>query len=144
MHGVSGSRLWVGMELGLTGMMLWSTSLLLRGVEGGSQAERGRHRTAGERPCWAGNREGNPLTGGGLGTGLKSQLEIPGKRHRSSGSSGISPAPAFLVGVGPNVSALAPHPPSRLPQQTCAVCLEDFKVKEELGVLPCQHAFHRK
>uniref|UniRef100_A0A663E6Q6 Ring finger protein 122 n=1 Tax=Aquila chrysaetos chrysaetos TaxID=223781 RepID=A0A663E6Q6_AQUCH len=28
--------------------------------------------------------------------------------------------------------------------QTCAVCLEDFKVKEELGVLPCQHAFHRK
>lgn len=37
-----------------------------------------------------------------------------------------------------------PHPPSRLLQQTCAVCLEDFKVKEELGVLPCQHAFHRK
>ncbi|XP_034090689.1 RING finger protein 122 isoform X1 [Gymnodraco acuticeps] len=28
--------------------------------------------------------------------------------------------------------------------QTCAVCLEDFKVKDELGVLPCQHAFHRK
>ncbi|XP_074784662.1 RING finger protein 122 isoform X1 [Athene noctua] len=28
--------------------------------------------------------------------------------------------------------------------QTCAVCLEDFRVKEELGVLPCQHAFHRK
>uniref|UniRef100_A0A9J8ARN9 Ring finger protein 122 n=1 Tax=Cyprinus carpio carpio TaxID=630221 RepID=A0A9J8ARN9_CYPCA len=27
--------------------------------------------------------------------------------------------------------------------QTCAVCLEDFKVKDELGVLPCQHAFHR-
>ncbi|XP_069773859.1 RING finger protein 122 isoform X1 [Narcine bancroftii] len=27
---------------------------------------------------------------------------------------------------------------------TCAVCLEDFKIKEELGVLPCQHAFHRK
>ncbi|KAM9175066.1 RING finger protein 122 isoform 2-T2 [Mergus octosetaceus] len=27
---------------------------------------------------------------------------------------------------------------------TCAVCLEDFKAKEELGVLPCQHAFHRK
>ena len=37
-----------------------------------------------------------------------------------------------------------PHTPSHLPQQTCAVCLEDFKVKEELGVLPCQHAFHRK
>uniref|UniRef100_A0A8D0GZW4 Ring finger protein 122 n=1 Tax=Sphenodon punctatus TaxID=8508 RepID=A0A8D0GZW4_SPHPU len=29
-------------------------------------------------------------------------------------------------------------------KQTCAVCLEDFKVKDELGVLPCQHAFHRK
>ncbi|CDQ62075.1 unnamed protein product [Oncorhynchus mykiss] len=28
--------------------------------------------------------------------------------------------------------------------QTCAVCLEDFKVKDDLGVLPCQHAFHRK
>ncbi|KAL2091778.1 hypothetical protein ACEWY4_011576 [Coilia grayii] len=28
--------------------------------------------------------------------------------------------------------------------QTCAVCLEDFQVKDELGVLPCQHAFHRK
>ncbi|XP_052316719.1 RING finger protein 122-like [Oncorhynchus keta] len=28
--------------------------------------------------------------------------------------------------------------------QTCAVCLEDFKVKDELGVLPCQHTFHRK
>uniref|UniRef100_A0A4W4FK20 RING finger protein 122 n=1 Tax=Electrophorus electricus TaxID=8005 RepID=A0A4W4FK20_ELEEL len=28
--------------------------------------------------------------------------------------------------------------------QTCAVCLEDFRVKDELGVLPCQHAFHRR
>lgn len=28
--------------------------------------------------------------------------------------------------------------------QTCAVCLEDFRGKDELGVLPCQHAFHRK
>ncbi|XP_047011358.1 RING finger protein 122 isoform X1 [Ictalurus punctatus] len=28
--------------------------------------------------------------------------------------------------------------------QTCAVCLEDFKVKDELGILPCQHAFHRR
>ncbi|XP_070991153.1 RING finger protein 122-like [Oncorhynchus clarkii lewisi] len=27
--------------------------------------------------------------------------------------------------------------------QTCAVCLEDFRVKDELGVLPCQHAFHQ-
>ncbi|XP_036310617.1 RING finger protein 122 isoform X1 [Pipistrellus kuhlii] len=31
-----------------------------------------------------------------------------------------------------------------LKKQTCAVCLEDFKGKDELGVLPCQHAFHRK
>ncbi|NWQ84342.1 RN122 protein, partial [Columbina picui] len=45
---------------------------------------------------------------------------------------------AFTPGVH---SALTPVPP---PQQTCAVCLEDFRVKEELGVLPCQHAFHRK
>uniref|UniRef100_A0A671TD79 RING finger protein 122-like n=1 Tax=Sinocyclocheilus anshuiensis TaxID=1608454 RepID=A0A671TD79_9TELE len=29
-------------------------------------------------------------------------------------------------------------------EQTCAVCLEDFKVKDELGMLPCQHAFHRR
>nr|XP_020667986.1 RING finger protein 122 isoform X1 [Pogona vitticeps] len=28
--------------------------------------------------------------------------------------------------------------------QTCAVCLEDFKVKDDLGLLSCQHAFHRK
>ncbi|NWI64218.1 RN122 protein, partial [Todus mexicanus] len=28
--------------------------------------------------------------------------------------------------------------------QTCAVCLEDFRAKEELGVPPCQHAFHTK
>uniref|UniRef100_A0A8C9RI96 Ring finger protein 122 n=1 Tax=Scleropages formosus TaxID=113540 RepID=A0A8C9RI96_SCLFO len=27
--------------------------------------------------------------------------------------------------------------------QTCAVCLEDFRLKEELGVLPCQHASHK-
>ncbi|XP_051972310.1 RING finger protein 122-like [Xyrauchen texanus] len=27
---------------------------------------------------------------------------------------------------------------------TCAVCLEDFRTKDELGVLPCQHAFHRR
>uniref|UniRef100_A0A2I3RCB3 Ring finger protein 122 n=1 Tax=Pan troglodytes TaxID=9598 RepID=A0A2I3RCB3_PANTR len=38
-----------------------------------------------------------------------------------------------------------PHTPALFSlQQTCAVCLEDFKGKDELGVLPCQHAFHRK
>uniref|UniRef100_A0A674HET7 RING-type domain-containing protein n=1 Tax=Taeniopygia guttata TaxID=59729 RepID=A0A674HET7_TAEGU len=37
-----------------------------------------------------------------------------------------------------------PQPPSHLPQQPCAVCLEDFGLQEELGVLPCQHAFHRE
>ncbi|XP_064419008.1 RING finger protein 122 isoform X2 [Latimeria chalumnae] len=26
----------------------------------------------------------------------------------------------------------------------CAVCLEEFKVKDELGICPCAHAFHRK
>lgn len=30
------------------------------------------------------------------------------------------------------------------PQQMCAVCLEEFKVKEELGLCPCTHAFHTK
>uniref|UniRef100_UPI00358E9829 RING finger protein 24-like isoform X2 n=1 Tax=Myxine glutinosa TaxID=7769 RepID=UPI00358E9829 len=29
-------------------------------------------------------------------------------------------------------------------QETCAVCLEDFKEKDELAVCPCKHAFHRK
>lgn len=29
-------------------------------------------------------------------------------------------------------------------QLTCAVCLEDFRTKDELGVLPCQHAFHKR
>ncbi|XP_063291230.1 RING finger protein 122-like [Pelobates fuscus] len=28
--------------------------------------------------------------------------------------------------------------------QVCAVCLEEFKVKEELGVCQCNHAFHTK
>uniref|UniRef100_A0A673KKJ1 RING-type domain-containing protein n=1 Tax=Sinocyclocheilus rhinocerous TaxID=307959 RepID=A0A673KKJ1_9TELE len=27
---------------------------------------------------------------------------------------------------------------------TCAVCLEDFRTKDERGVLPCQHAFHER
>nr|XP_040051750.1 RING finger protein 122-like isoform X1 [Gasterosteus aculeatus aculeatus] len=31
-----------------------------------------------------------------------------------------------------------------LPEQTCAVCLEDFKVKDEMAVCPCQHGFHKK
>uniref|UniRef100_A0A3Q2D737 Si:dkey-51a16.9 n=1 Tax=Cyprinodon variegatus TaxID=28743 RepID=A0A3Q2D737_CYPVA len=28
--------------------------------------------------------------------------------------------------------------------QTCAVCLEEFRCREELGVCPCSHAFHKK
>ncbi|XP_035674276.1 RING finger protein 24-like isoform X8 [Branchiostoma floridae] len=28
--------------------------------------------------------------------------------------------------------------------ETCAVCLEDFKLMEEIGLCPCGHAFHRK
>ncbi|KAF7473558.1 Hypothetical predicted protein [Marmota monax] len=28
--------------------------------------------------------------------------------------------------------------------QLCAVCLEDFKPRDELGICPCKHAFHRK
>lgn len=30
------------------------------------------------------------------------------------------------------------------PQQTCAVCLEEFCSRDELGVCPCSHAFHKK
>uniref|UniRef100_A0AAY5EZU6 RING-type domain-containing protein n=1 Tax=Electrophorus electricus TaxID=8005 RepID=A0AAY5EZU6_ELEEL len=30
------------------------------------------------------------------------------------------------------------------PTQICAVCLEEFKQKDELGICPCKHAFHRK
>uniref|UniRef100_A0A7N8Y031 RING finger protein 122-like n=1 Tax=Mastacembelus armatus TaxID=205130 RepID=A0A7N8Y031_9TELE len=29
-------------------------------------------------------------------------------------------------------------------QQTCAVCLEEFRSRDELGVCPCSHAFHKK
>ncbi|KAI1896820.1 hypothetical protein AGOR_G00098800 [Albula goreensis] len=28
--------------------------------------------------------------------------------------------------------------------QTCAVCLEEFRTRDELGVCPCSHAFHKK
>lgn len=28
--------------------------------------------------------------------------------------------------------------------QTCAVCLDEFRSREELGVCPCSHAFHKK
>ncbi|CAH2299445.1 RING finger 24 isoform X1 [Pelobates cultripes] len=28
--------------------------------------------------------------------------------------------------------------------EMCAVCLEEFKPKDELGICPCKHAFHRK
>uniref|UniRef100_A0A672V9R2 Ring finger protein 24 n=1 Tax=Strigops habroptila TaxID=2489341 RepID=A0A672V9R2_STRHB len=40
-----------------------------------------------------------------------------------------------------------PNPllPSASPHsQICAVCLEEFKPKDELGICPCKHAFHRK
>lgn len=50
---------------------------------------------------------------------------------------------AFGVSEGESSPSPLTLPPF-FPQQTCAVCLEDFKGKDELGVLPCQHAFHRK
>uniref|UniRef100_A0A3B1IFY9 Ring finger protein 122 n=1 Tax=Astyanax mexicanus TaxID=7994 RepID=A0A3B1IFY9_ASTMX len=31
-----------------------------------------------------------------------------------------------------------------LSQQTCAVCLEDFRIRDEIGMLPCQHGFHKR
>ncbi|XP_033881254.1 RING finger protein 122-like isoform X2 [Acipenser ruthenus] len=39
-----------------------------------------------------------------------------------------------LKGAGKKLSLLG----------TCAVCLEEFKAKDELGVCPCSHAFHKK
>ncbi|KAL6101551.1 uncharacterized protein ACO6RY_16777 [Pungitius sinensis] len=29
-------------------------------------------------------------------------------------------------------------------EQTCAVCLEEFRSRDELGVCPCSHSFHKK
>ncbi|KAL0964380.1 hypothetical protein UPYG_G00323040 [Umbra pygmaea] len=40
-----------------------------------------------------------------------------------------------LKGTGKKLSLLG---------QTCAVCLEEFKSRDELGVCPCLHAFHKK
>uniref|UniRef100_A0A673FNX5 Zgc:175214 n=1 Tax=Sinocyclocheilus rhinocerous TaxID=307959 RepID=A0A673FNX5_9TELE len=31
-----------------------------------------------------------------------------------------------------------------IPTQPCAVCLEEFKTRDELGVCPCSHTFHKK
>uniref|UniRef100_H3CWY5 Si:dkey-51a16.9 n=1 Tax=Tetraodon nigroviridis TaxID=99883 RepID=H3CWY5_TETNG len=40
-----------------------------------------------------------------------------------------------LKGMGKKLSLLG---------QTCAVCLEEFCSRDELGVCPCSHAFHKK
>ncbi|XP_074532393.1 RING finger protein 122-like isoform X2 [Halichoeres trimaculatus] len=40
-----------------------------------------------------------------------------------------------LKGAGKKLSLLG---------QTCAVCLEEFRSRDELGVCPCSHAFHKK
>uniref|UniRef100_A0A4W4ETS0 RING finger protein 122 n=1 Tax=Electrophorus electricus TaxID=8005 RepID=A0A4W4ETS0_ELEEL len=40
-----------------------------------------------------------------------------------------------LKGAGKKLSLLG---------QTCAVCLEEFRSREELGVCPCSHAFHKR
>ncbi|XP_076830602.1 RING finger protein 122 isoform X2 [Brachyhypopomus gauderio] len=40
-----------------------------------------------------------------------------------------------LKGTGKKLSLLG---------QTCAVCLEEFRSREELAVCPCSHAFHKK
>lgn len=41
----------------------------------------------------------------------------------------------ILKGAGKKLSLLG---------QTCAVCLEEFRTRDELGVCPCSHAFHKK
>ncbi|KAL1281884.1 hypothetical protein QQF64_000687 [Cirrhinus molitorella] len=40
-----------------------------------------------------------------------------------------------LKGAGKKLSLLG---------QPCAVCLEEFKTRDELGVCPCSHTFHKK
>ncbi|XP_054885530.1 RING finger protein 122-like isoform X1 [Poeciliopsis prolifica] len=40
-----------------------------------------------------------------------------------------------LKGAGKKLSLLG---------QMCAVCLEEFRTRDELGVCPCSHAFHKK
>ncbi|KAK3510807.1 hypothetical protein QTP70_022727 [Hemibagrus guttatus] len=40
-----------------------------------------------------------------------------------------------LKGAGKKLSLLG---------QPCAVCLEEFKARDELGVCPCSHTFHKK
>ncbi|XP_062399149.1 RING finger protein 122 [Sardina pilchardus] len=40
-----------------------------------------------------------------------------------------------LKGAGKKLSLLG---------QPCAVCLEEFKSRDELGVCPCSHTFHKK
>uniref|UniRef100_A0A8C7W0D4 RING finger protein 122 n=1 Tax=Oncorhynchus mykiss TaxID=8022 RepID=A0A8C7W0D4_ONCMY len=40
-----------------------------------------------------------------------------------------------LKGAGKKLSLLG---------QTCAVCLEEFRTRDELAVCPCSHAFHKK
>ncbi|CAN9500098.1 unnamed protein product [Ophioblennius macclurei] len=40
-----------------------------------------------------------------------------------------------LKGAGKKLSLLG---------QPCAVCLEEFRSRDELGVCPCSHAFHKK
>ncbi|KAG2465725.1 RNF24 protein, partial [Polypterus senegalus] len=45
----------------------------------------------------------------------------------------------------PSVGTTVPETYGLSPdQQICAVCLEEFKQKDELGICPCKHAFHRK
>ncbi|KAG7281989.1 hypothetical protein CRUP_003047 [Coryphaenoides rupestris] len=40
-----------------------------------------------------------------------------------------------LKGAGKKLSLLG---------QMCAVCLEEFRTRDELAVCPCSHAFHKK
>lgn len=130
------------------GTMLCSTSPLLQGIEGSGRAGVGtcQHHWGvrvlgwgwgGKPPPWRWLGNQAELPAGNTQGEAPQQQEFPS--HSISG--GIRPPVGIALGA---MCSHPAHPPSHLPQQTCAVCLEDFKVKEELGVLPCQHAFHRK
>ncbi|ROL54038.1 RING finger protein 122 [Anabarilius grahami] len=49
-----------------------------------------------------------------------------------------------LVGPYAYVYGSCPCRQNQRQMLTCAVCLEDFRTKDELGVLPCQHSFHKR
>ncbi|EHB04313.1 RING finger protein 24 [Heterocephalus glaber] len=86
---------------------------------------------------------GPPLAGGQQSTVCRCHLSRAGRsladapRQQLSARSSLSAASRREL----TVSHLRRH---RRRARLCAVCLEDFKPRDELGICPCKHAFHRK